>query len=55
MQNVILGMGSILEESKIVNAVIGSRTLIGRNCDISDSIIMGADCEWLTHIIKARP
>lgn len=43
INNVLLAEGSFIKESKIKNSIIGLRSVIRKNCQIEDSIIMGSD------------
>jgi glucose-1-phosphate adenylyltransferase len=43
LENVLLAEGSEIIQSKIKNSIIGLRSLIGKNCEIENSIIMGND------------
>jgi hypothetical protein len=44
VKNVIIGDGSWIKEgSNISNSIIGLRSLIGENCDIQDTLMLGSD------------
>lgn len=43
VKNVIVGSGSVIKNSHITKSIIGSRSIIGEGCKITDSIIMGSD------------
>lgn len=43
LENVLLAEGSEVIQSKIKNSIIGLRSIIGKNCEIKDSIVMGND------------
>lgn len=42
-KDVLLSEGSYVKSSKIENSIIGLRAIIGKNCEIESSIIMGND------------
>lgn len=42
VKNAIIGDGSLVKAgSKISNSIIGLRSLIGENCDIQDTLMLG--------------
>lgn len=43
LKDVLLSEGSLVKSSKIKNSIIGLRSLIGKNCEIENSIILGND------------
>lgn len=44
VKNAIIGDGSLVKAgSKISNSIIGLRSLIGENCDIQDTLMLGSD------------
>ncbi|MEN8614554.1 glucose-1-phosphate adenylyltransferase [Dehalogenimonas sp. THU2] len=43
LQDVLLGEGCLIKHASISHSVVGIRSQIGRNCVITDSIMMGAD------------
>lgn len=42
-KDVLLSEGSYVRSSKIKNSIIGLRSIIGKNCEIENSILMGND------------
>lgn len=53
IEDVLLAEGSYIKESKIKNSIIGLRSLIEKNCQIEDSVIMGND--YYPEEIGGRP
>jgi glucose-1-phosphate adenylyltransferase len=44
IKNAIMGDGSMVKAgAKIANSIIGLRSLIGENCDIQDTLMLGSD------------
>lgn len=44
IKNAIMGDGSMVKSgAKITNSIIGLRSLIGENCDIQDTLMLGSD------------
>lgn len=43
MENVLLGDGSLIAHASIHNSIIGLRSVIGKDVEIRDTVLMGAD------------
>ena len=53
IKNVLMGPGCTILDSGISDSIIGSRSIIGKGCNITESILMGADYfEAEKHFIK---
>lgn len=45
MENVLIGGGSIIDQSHITRSVLGVRSNIGKGCELRDIVMMGSD--WM--------
>jgi len=41
--NVVISEGSIINPSKLSNSIIGLRSIVGKNCELDNVVMMGAD------------